>query len=62
MTKFNFEVLNVDIFFFFVKNAVLGFLFGQSAHWWDTILYYHPDYPGDGEISISKKGFLKDSN
>ena len=58
MTKFNFEVLNVDIFFFFVKNAVLGYFLGESAHWWDAISYY----TDAGEISISKKGFLKDSN
>ena len=44
MTKFNFEVLNVDNFFFFVKNAGLEYVFAESAHWWDAIsgvsLYY----------------------
>ena len=52
MTKFNFKVLNVDIFFFFVKNAGLGYLFGESAQWWNKT----PDlrYPLLGEVSISK--------
>ena len=53
MTKFNFKVLNVDIFFFFVKNAVLGELFAESAHRWEAISFYS-DF---GEISISKKVF-----
>ncbi|XP_030934930.1 rust resistance kinase Lr10-like [Quercus lobata] len=44
MTKFNFEVLNVDNFFFFVKNAGLAYVFAESAHWWDAISGVSPYY------------------
>ena len=55
MTKFNFKVLDVNIVFLFVKNAVVWYYFAISAEWWNIRITTY--YSIGGKVSISKKVF-----
>ena len=57
MTKFNFKVLNVDVFPFFVKNAEFWFSIWNNAEWWYKIKAKRVYFNATGEVSIRKKLF-----